>query len=255
MVFFPCNIVVFLIYSLFVLFLFLVFSFIALLLSYFACCHTLLLLHSVPNLLSHLVVVVAPCLFLRLGVVAFYYCHALLLLHLACSHILLLSCLAYFCALMLLCLTCFRALLLSHLIVFMPCYSCVRALFDLTPYCSLVFAPCCPLVLTPCYSLVLVPCCFQFRALLLMLVAMLLLIGHCTLVLTIFKYLSPHCCFHALLLYLVSWYSLLIFLCRWRSLEQHQQASSNNKGFFLNNIFEFCFLCFVCLFCLSFFWS
>jgi hypothetical protein len=53
-----------------------------------------------------------------------------------------------------------------------------------------------------------------------------------------------------LLLYLVSWYSLLIFLCRWRSLEQHQQASSNNNLFFPPPIFlSFFFLCFVfCLF-------
>jgi hypothetical protein len=27
---------------------------------------------------------------------------------------------------------------------------------------------------------------------------------------------------------LVSWYSFLIFLGKWRSLKQHQQASSNN---------------------------
>lgn len=183
-----------------VLFLFLVFSFVALLLSCFDCYHTLLLLHLAPNLLSYLVVV-APCLFLRLTIVAPYYCCALLLLHLICSHVLLLSCLAYFCALMLLCLTCSRALLLSHLIALMPCYSCVCALFDLTPYYSLVFSPCRSLMFMPCYSLMFVPCCFHFCALLFTLVAMLLLLpSHCALVLAIFKYLSPHCCFFALLL-------------------------------------------------------
>jgi hypothetical protein len=53
-----------------------------------------------------------------------------------------------------------------------------------------------------------------------------------------------------LLLCLVSWYSFLIFLCKWRSLEQHQQASSNVKFFFyiISQVFFFCFV-----FCLFFF--
>ncbi len=72
----------------------------------------------------------------------------------------------------------------------------------------------------------------------------------------LFCYLVAHC--RALLLCLVSWYSLLILLCKWRSLEQHQQASSNNKGNIFFQIFlSFFFfaLYFVCLFCfcLSFF--
>jgi hypothetical protein len=66
----------------------------------------------------------------------------------------------------------------------------------------------------------------------------------------------PHCCFINLLLYcrtlllcFISWYSLLTLLCKWRSSEQHQQASSN-RGFFFPNPWII-FLCFVfCLFCL-----
>jgi hypothetical protein len=42
--------------------------------------------------------------------------------------------------------------------------------------------------------------------------------------------LDVHC--RALIFYLVNWYSFLTLLCRWRSLEQHQQASSNNRGIF-----------------------
>jgi hypothetical protein len=62
---------------------------------------------------------------------------------------------------------------------------------------------------------------------------------------------TPHCCFVALLLYLVSWYSLLTFLCKWRSLEQHQQASSNNMFFFLNFSSFFFFFLYVVCFCFS----
>jgi hypothetical protein len=46
-----------------------------------------------------------------------------------------------------------------------------------------------------------------------------------------------------LLLCLVSWYSFLILLCKWRSLEQHQQVSSNNIFVFF--CFVFCFFLFV----------
>ncbi len=61
------------------------------------------------------------------------------------------------------------------------------------------------------------------------------------------------CCL-ALLICLVSWYSLLTFLCKWRSLEQHQQVSSNNKGFFFSIFLEFFFPLwyFICLFCFCF---
>jgi hypothetical protein len=46
----------------------------------------------------------------------------------------------------------------------------------------------------------------------------------------LFCHLTTRC--RALLLCLVNWYSLLILLCKWKSSEQHQQVSSNNKGIF-----------------------
>jgi hypothetical protein len=57
--------------------------------------------------------------------------------------------------------------------------------------------------------------------------------------------------YHTLMFYHVSWYSLPTLLCMWRSLDQHQQASSNNKGFFFPRFLEFFFfpLYFVYLFC------
>jgi hypothetical protein len=42
--------------------------------------------------------------------------------------------------------------------------------------------------------------------------------------------LVTHC--RALLFYLMNSYSFPTFLCRWRSLEQHQQVSSTNIVFF-----------------------
>jgi len=55
-------------------------------------------------------------------------------------------------------------------------------------------------------------------------------------------YLVAHCC--TLLFCLIHWYSLPTFLCRWRSLEQHQQNSSTNNIYII--------LFFVCLFCILF---
>jgi hypothetical protein len=136
---------------------------------------------------------------------------------------------------------CFHALL--HLSL-MPCFSCV------VPYCfcshtllfsfsrlairtNLLFAPCCSTFLVdgPCCPTI-VPCYSPFSS------------TSCPLTPLLFCCLVVH--YHTLLLCLVCWYSIFTLLCRWRSLEQHQQASSNNKGFFLPTFIEFF------LFCLSF---
>jgi hypothetical protein len=65
--------------------------------------------------------------------------------------------------------------------------------------------------------------------------------------------------YHVVLLHLVNWYSLPTLMCRWRSFEQQQEVSSNNRGFFFPKCLEFFFfvLYFVCLFyfCLSFFFG
>jgi hypothetical protein len=132
----------------------------------------------------------------------------------------------------------FHALL--HLYV-MPCSSCVVPYY----FCSctlllsfsclviraiLLFAPCCPAI-APCYSTLLVvgPCCPT-------------IVPCYSPFSSTFSPLTPlflwclvvhyHTLLLYLVLYLVCWYSILTFLCRWRNLEQHQQASSNNKGIF-----------------------
>ncbi len=141
----------------------------------------------------------------------------------------------------------FRAFV--HLFV-MPCSSCVA----LYCFCScalllsfsrlairttLLFMPYCPTITPCCFTLLFVrPCCPAIMP--------------CYSPFSSTSYpLTPllFCCLvahnHTLLLCLVYWYSIFTFLCRWRSLEQHQQASSNNKGFYFSTFFEFCFVCFV----------
>jgi hypothetical protein len=165
----------------------------------------------------------------------------------------------------------------------MSCCSCFCAMFVFVPCCFLLFAPCCSLLLTPCwfYSrallalptccscscalLVIVRCCSHSYTLLFAPIALLSLPCHHALLFAIFKCFLPPApclllfrCFDvrscASLFYLVSWYSLLTFLCRWRNLEQHQQASSKNKGFFFPLIFQVFFLWFLfCLFVLFLF--
>jgi hypothetical protein len=155
--------------------------------------------------------------------------------------------------------------LASHLVAFIlvPCYfHCfvVHALMFvlpcfhyLTPFDALLLTPCCPTIV-PCWlmGLATLPLC--------------LVVLPCWLLgLATHHYYSPlkkyllhppmcHCCFVALLLYLVSWYSFPILLCKWRNLGQHQ-VSSNNKGFFFSRFLEFFFLCFVffCFFVLFLF--
>jgi hypothetical protein len=107
-------------------------------------------------------------------------------------------------------------------LLFAPC--CLA----IAPCCStfLVDGPCCPTIV-PCYS--------PFSS------------TSCPLTPLLLCCLVVH--YHTLLFCLVCWYSIFTLLCRWKSLEQHQQASSNNKGFFLPTFIEFF------LFCLSFlFW-
>ncbi len=162
---------------------------------------------------------------------------------------------------------------LLHLVV-MPCFFCVvpccSCCFD---DCTLLFTICClqfvACALLPCHCALLVvgPC---YLPLCLVGCWALLPCHHCLAITPnclpfsstsyppptlplLFRYLVI-CCF-ALLFCFVSWYSLLILLCKWRSLEQHQQASSNNRGFSFPHIFlSLFFLCFVfCLFVLFLF--
>jgi hypothetical protein len=194
-------------------------------------CHTLLLslLHHVAfivvphyhtlllSLLHHVAFIAAPCYF-RLWILLFLFLHLITFVFAPyCSCTLLLSLSRptaftphYFCfhALLLL-LSCPTTLdfmpyllSLSHLITH-TYYSCLASL-ALKPYCSRF------------HALLLTPCCFCFRTLLLF---FRYLLRPPSLPL-LFRCLAIHYC--PLLLYLVSWYSLPILLCKWRNLDQHQ---------------------------------
>ncbi len=116
-----------------------------------------------------------------------------------------------------------------HTFVITPCCFCFCTLLFLFSHpvvcIALLSLPCYPTI-APCYFALLIdgpyyptiaPWCFA-----------LLVVGCLPLLLTTFKYLlplPPHYCVVALLFivapWFVNWYSLPIFLCRWRSLEQH----------------------------------
>ncbi len=114
-----------------------------------------------------------------------------------------------------------RTLLLTLFLLLTPCYSQghIGCSHLASPY---HYTCCCPTI-APCYHLAITPCSFLFQVPPSPLAP------------------PPNCCFIALLLYcctllqsIVSWYSLFTLLCKWKSLEQHQQASSS-KGFFFPN--------------------
>ncbi len=214
-----------------------------------------------------------PCCFQSCTLL--FSCHALLLATLL--HLVIVSCSNFFlrCALLFLLLGCLSLIALPlfflRLAIFevMPCSSCVAPCCFLhlaVVPCSSCVAPCCSGYFVAC-TLFLTICCSWFvahallpchHALLLCFVGCwTLMFCHHAELFAFFKYLlpSPPCCFATLLLCLVNWYSFFTFLCKWRSLEQHQQASSKNIDILFFHIFlSVFFLCFViCLFVLFLF--
>ncbi len=136
--------------------------------------------------------------------------------------------------------------LLSHLIVlaFALCYShSYTLLLSLSCPTTFVFTPCYShLLLAPCYS-----CPHTLLLLLLRLAthALLFLLLHLAILFQV-PPTPPQLLFHCLttryctlMFYLVNWYSLPTLLCRWRNLDQHHQASSNNKGFYFLDFLSF----------------
>jgi hypothetical protein len=154
----------------------------------------------------------------------------------------------------------FSTLLFLFCLVALPCCSPSRVATWLLTITTLLLASCyfafhCCTLLLSLLRLNALPSCLAtlpyYFAIMPYVHALLLYLVVChTLLLTFFlgtschtpifaSYFATH--FHALLPYFVNWYSL----CRWRSLEQQQQVSSNNIGKKIPDFFCFIFVSFV----------